>query len=156
MENILNSVKSLLTIVKELQSNFEHRKFTLDGRLVGDIGEVIAEKLFDIKLFERQVSFYDAYYKEDKEENRIQIKATMKAALTYPRNHTPHNYIGLQINPLDESEPIKIIFNGPGHYIQTYLDNHRKQPKSGLYLISNSILSDINNQVKEDERIPLR
>ena len=44
-------IQDLLRIVNELEKQFEgKRKFTLDGRLVGDIGEIIASLHYEIDL----------------------------------------------------------------------------------------------------------
>ncbi len=40
---IKTHIKSLLNIVSELQKLYPQKRFTLDGRHVGDIGEVLAE-----------------------------------------------------------------------------------------------------------------
>ncbi len=36
---ILDAVNQMLQIVKQLQSAYPKKRFTLDGRLVGDLGE---------------------------------------------------------------------------------------------------------------------
>lgn len=38
---IPEAVKQLLGIVQRLHAAFPHKAFTLDGRLVGDLGEVL-------------------------------------------------------------------------------------------------------------------
>jgi len=40
---IPEAVKHMLGIVEQLCAVYPHKKFTLDGRLVGDIGEVLVE-----------------------------------------------------------------------------------------------------------------
>jgi hypothetical protein len=44
MKEIEKSIGDLLAIVKNLKSLYPKKEFTLDGRLVGDIGEVLTEK----------------------------------------------------------------------------------------------------------------
>jgi len=49
---IPEAVRQLLAIVDRLRAEYPKKRFTLDGRLVGDIGEVIAAQEYDIVLHE--------------------------------------------------------------------------------------------------------
>jgi hypothetical protein len=57
---IQRALKQLLQVVGELQSTYPKKKFTLDGRLVGDLGEALVEDAYDVELFDRVVKHYDA------------------------------------------------------------------------------------------------
>jgi len=46
--------------IARLQAQFPTRRFTIDGRLVGDIGEVIAELEYDVRLDEVSRPGHDA------------------------------------------------------------------------------------------------
>lgn len=150
MKTIKDSIKSLLEITDNLRDKYPSRKFTLDGRLVGDIGEILADHLFEIDLYGKQAKHYDATLKKDTNK-KVQIKATMKNSLTFPIGHTPEYYLGLKISV---SGHVNVIFNGPGLIIQDYLNKNRKRPKTGLYNVSNSILQTLDAQVNDEERIP--
>ncbi|MGV2842200.1 DUF6998 domain-containing protein, partial [Vibrio cyclitrophicus] len=41
----------MLKIVEALQKQYSQKKFTLDGRLVGDLGEILVEKDYDLELY---------------------------------------------------------------------------------------------------------
>ena len=44
MENaILETIKQPRRVVKQLRDAYPGKKFTLDGRIVGDLGEVLAQ-----------------------------------------------------------------------------------------------------------------
>jgi len=45
---IHQAVKDLLKIVKALQGAYPKKNFTLDGRLVGDLGEILVEEDYDL------------------------------------------------------------------------------------------------------------
>jgi hypothetical protein len=47
-------IVSLLKIVKKMQNDYPKKKFTLDGRLVGDIGEILAAEKYDFKLYDEK------------------------------------------------------------------------------------------------------
>ena len=50
IENAYKKILELLKIVGELEETFEGRVFTLDGHLVGSIGEVMAAYYYGIEL----------------------------------------------------------------------------------------------------------
>lgn len=152
MDTIKEAIQSLLRTTDELRKAHPPRKFTLDGRLVGDIGEVAAEHMYAIELFGKQEKHYDATFAGNTSK-KVQIKATMKGSLTYPVDHTPQYYLGLKIN---SDGSVKPIFNGPGKVIQAYLDKNRSKPKTGLYSISTALLTDLDAQVADEDRVPIK
>ena len=46
-----DAIKQLLQIVEQLQIAHPKKKFTLDGRLVGDLGETLVEGAYDVDIF---------------------------------------------------------------------------------------------------------
>jgi predicted ester cyclase len=58
--------------IERLSTAFPNRRFTIDGRLVGDIGEVIAELEYDIKLHDVSQPDYDGITSDGR---KVQIKA---------------------------------------------------------------------------------
>ena len=61
-QKLRDSIKSLYKVVDELNREFaeETRKFTLDGHLVGSIGEVVAAYAFNLRLLESSSAGHDA------------------------------------------------------------------------------------------------
>lgn len=62
----LDSYKKLLEIQKALRNEtlFEEkprRQFTIDGNIIGDIGELMAEKYYQIALHKKQKKASDAH-----------------------------------------------------------------------------------------------
>lgn len=149
MREIKDAIGELLAIVKRLQVRYPNKRFTLDGRLVGDIGEVLAADKYNIDLNVGLTKYYDALSKDGK---KIQIKATMKDSLTYPADHVPDYYLGIKIR---SDGQIEEIYNGPGKIIAEYLKN-RKKPKNNLHNISLTRLQGLNGQVSNNQRIKLR
>jgi len=149
MENI-EEIKTLLSIIKKLQSKYKNRKFTLDGRLVGDLGEVIAEQNYEINLFEKQEKMYDGYSNNKK----VQIKATFKDKLTFPYgiNNIPEYYLGIKLN---ENGSFEEIYNGPGKNIYELLKK-RKKPNNGYFSISISTLKIENRKILNKDKIKKR
>jgi hypothetical protein len=126
-ELFVDEIKELFFIVEKLQQKYPHRKFTLDGRLVGDIGEVIVEENYSLILYQKQEKTYDGYSGDKK----VQIKATFKDDLTFPHgeDNIPDYYIGIKL--LNDGA-FEEVYNGRGNNIWDLLKN-RKKPPNGLH-----------------------
>lgn len=148
---ICKAVGELLRIVKELHENYPHREFTLDGRLVGDLGEVTVEQNYEVTLYTSSEKQYDG---ETPDGKKIQIKTTMKDALTFPCDddpiHIPDYYLGIKIFQNGDYEE---IFNGPGAVIHSEI-RHRKRPNTNLHSIALPQLKRLNKTVQKNQRIP--
>lgn len=143
------AVKQLLGIVGRLHETFPHKAFTLDGRLVGDLGEVLVEQMYELSLLEGLQKHYDAKTPDGK---HVQIKATMKLNVTFPVDHTPDYYLAVKIH---SDGGIEEIFNGPGP-IARELIMGRRGTKTNLHSISISALKKQQIKVKESEKISKR
>jgi len=150
--SIAEAVKDLLTIVRRLRDSYsEHgRHFTLDGRLIGDIGEVLAVQHYAITLTTTQTAVHDAVTADGR---KVQIKATMKDSLTFPWGDAPDYYIGLKI--LEDGTPLE-VYNGPGAIIKEALAGRKSRPKTGSHVVSLMALSKLQDSVLAAERIPRR
>lgn len=146
---IPEAVKQMLAIVEQLCAAYPKKRFTLDGRLVGDIGEVLVEEAYDLTLFEDVKKHHDA---ECPDGRLVQIKATMKKHLTFPADHIPNYYIGVQIGA--DGTFIE-IFNGPGATAWEAVKD-RVKPKTNLHSVSIHALRQLQLTVDDADRIPLR
>jgi len=66
-------IRQLYTVVAALEEEFEGRRFTPDGHLVGSIGEVVAAYAFNLKLLPASNATHDA---EAPDGTLVQIKLT--------------------------------------------------------------------------------
>lgn len=151
--SIAEAVRGLLTIVQRLRDSYsEHgRHFTLDGRLIGDIGEVLAVQHYAITLTTTQTAVHDAVTIDGR---KVQIKATMKDRLTFPWGNAPDYYIGLKI--LEDGTPLE-VYNGPGALIEKEaLARRKSRPKTGNHVVSIRTLERLHKSVPPNERIPKR
>ena len=146
--NTTKAIKNLLEIVNDLQKTYPNKKFTLDGRLVGDIGEILVQENYDIKLFDKIVEKYDG---EDSKKRKVQIKATFNDKLTFPceEKKVPEFYIGIKIF---QDGTFEEVFNGNGKLIWELVKD-RKKPSNGQFSISLAALRKQNEKVKKSERI---
>ena len=146
---ISDAVKQMLAIVEKLCAAYPHKKFTLDGRLVGDIGEVLVEDAYDLKLFPDIKKHHDA---ECPDGRLVQIKATMKESLTFPADHVPNYYLGVQVG---SDGTFVEVFNGPGEVALEAVKG-RAKPKTNLHSVTVGALAKLQKKVRPEDRIPLR
>lgn len=146
---IPEAVKEMLSIVERLCAAYPKKKFTLDGRLVGDLGEVLVEDKYNLKLYEDVKKHHDA---ECPDGRLVQIKATMKETLTFPADHVPNYYLGVQVKA--DGTFIE-VFNGPGAIAWEAVKN-RSKPKTNLHSISVGALKKLQAKVPQEDRIKVR
>ncbi len=77
---ISENIRAIFEATVSLHGAFSKKRFTIDGRLVGDIGEVLVELDYDLILFDKQMKDYDAVTPDNR---MVQIKATFKNSLTF-------------------------------------------------------------------------
>jgi hypothetical protein len=146
---IPEAVRQMLAIVEQLCIAYPNKRFTLDGRLVGDIGEVLVEDAYDLKLFDDLRKHHDAQCSDGR---LVQIKATMKKSLTFPADHVPDYYLGVQVG--GDGKFLE-IFNGPGALAAKAVTG-RAIPKTNLHSVSIATLMNLQRQVESRAKIPLR
>ena len=148
---IAHAIREALTLIfqgiERLHVAFPSRAFTIDGRLVGDIGEVIAELEYDLTLDAVSVRDHDAQMPNGR---RVQIKATFKDSLTFTT--CPDYYLGFKLYPDGRFEE---VFNGPGMLILEKF-SHRKDIGKKLLSFSITSLRELSDQVDVADRVPRR
>lgn len=82
----------------------------------------------------------------------VQIKTTMKGSLTFPADHIPNYYLGVQLGPDGQ---LTEIFNGPGAIAWKAVKD-RSTPKTNLHSVSIASLRKLQAEVSESDRIPPR
>lgn len=73
-------IAQMMRFTQELERLFPGRKFTPDGHLVGSIGEVVAQHIYDLVLEPCSTPLFDARTKDAK---TVQIKLTGKSGKSY-------------------------------------------------------------------------
>ena len=148
---IKTKIKTLMQIVSELNAQYPKKAFTLDGRLVGDIGEVIAEDNYMLELYDKVEKKYDAVSLIDNK--RIQIKATMKNAVGYPRDYHPERLLAVMVK---EDGNFVELYNGETTPLISYMDTRTKNPNYNCVMITIGILEKLNKLVDNNTRIQRR
>jgi hypothetical protein len=143
------AIEELLSIVKRLHDSYPGKKSTLDGRLVGDLGEVLVAENYDLTLHKGLRKHHDA---EASDRRQVQIKTTMQNSLTFPADHVPDYYFGIKLHGNGKFD---VVFNGPGSVAASAIRN-RKPTKTNLHSISINALEILNKTVKAKDQIPKR
>lgn len=149
----MQEILQLLAITKQLRSQYG-RNFSLDGRLVGDIGEVLAAEKYGIKLYPENTPIHDGFEKATG--RKVQIKASFRNYSYFPYCPTKLPEYFLSINILENGE-VEELFNGPGHFIVEHYIQFRnlKHYKETYYTLSKGILRELNKKVPESDKIKI-
>ena len=147
------SSKSLEPIIKrlyqarnELRALFPELPFSLDGKLVGDIGEAIALQDFGLTQLPAGTELHDFVTDDGR---HVQVKTTQATA--------PHRGVGLGLTmqsfehlivlQISVEGTYSVLYDGPGTYIDA-ARSHRKTPS-----LTVSQLRTLNSKVSKAERI---
>jgi hypothetical protein len=127
MNMVYAKVKQLNTIVNELEAEFEGRKFTLDGHLLGSIGEVLAAYYYGIELSPTSTKAHDAITQDGR---NVQIKITQTNSISL--KYEPEYLIVFYLNK--KTGEISEVYNGPGKqpWNYSYFDEEHNNHKMKL------------------------
>ena len=137
-----DKIKQLYKITNELEQAYPGRKFTVDGHLVGSIGEVIVAEHYGLSLLPNSTKTHDAISKEGKQ---VQIKATQVKSIAI--SSEPDYLIVIRLLSDGSWEE---IYNGPG---KAAWDNAGKMQKNGQRPISLSKLRNLMDSVDINDKI---
>lgn len=142
IDKIPGVVQRLYELVGELEDAFPGRPFTLDGHLVGSLGEVLASHYYGLELLPCSTECHDARTTDGV---LVQVKATQRkaVALQAQPNH-------LLVLLLLRDGTIEEIFNGPGSLAWQHVG---KRQKNGQCPISTSKLRRLMNDVPQNQRL---
>jgi hypothetical protein len=144
---IADALRLIFGGISSLKDAFPRKEFTIDGRLVGDIGEVVAALEYDVELFDVLVKGHDGRTSDGR---LVQVKATFKDSLTF--RTVPDYYLGLK---LFRDGTHEVVYNGPGKLIYEKY-KHRKGIGKELLSFPNTDLQELSAMVADSDRIPKR
>ena len=144
--SLAETIQELYGIVRRLEDDYSdyNRHFTLDGHLVGSIGEVYAAERYGLELFRADQKAHDGMAPDGR---LVQVKATQRESVGI--SEKPDFLIVLKI---DEQGGISEVYNGPGDTVWELFAN-RKRPKNGQYQISLARLRQLNEKVPSEKKI---
>jgi len=144
-ENTISGLKDkiceLLKIVAELEKEFDGRKFTLDGHLLGSIGEVFAHYFYGIDLAKASTKLHDG----EVGGRNVQIKITQTDHVDI--KGIPDYLIVLFLKK--DSQEVFEVYNGPG----TIALENSKPNSRNVFNKSLSVLRKQDDIVENLDRI---
>ena len=141
-DSIAQKIRELYAITEELERLYPGRKFTIDGHLVGSIGEVLVSERYGLTLLPNSTQTHDA---EAEDGRLVQIKATQTKRIAI--SSEPDFLIAIQIQ---ENGTWLEIYNGPGGSVW---ENAGKLQKNGQRPISVAKLKSLMKTVPDSQRI---
>lgn len=137
-----NMLRELYSIKKALELQYPERQFSLDGHLIGSVGEVLVSETYGITLYPNSSPVHDGISPDGIE---VQIKATQINKVSI--SSEPEHLIVIKIL---EDGTWEEIFNGSGSV--AWSKAGRRQ-KNGQRQISVSMLRDLMIDVPDRLRI---
>jgi hypothetical protein len=119
---VCDAVRLVNRAIALLGDAFDYRRFTIDGRLVGDIAEVLAEMHYDIRLFRQSEHWPPKKFRKGHDgtiggtKRRVDIKSTFQSKLAF--SSIPDFCIGVRMYPDGTHQ---FVYNGPGKHLRKYL-----------------------------------
>lgn len=136
-------LESLYASVSRLELLFPGRKFTLDGHLVGSIGEVVAAYMFRLTLVGASSQGHDAMAVDGRP---VEIKFTQ--GKTVAIRHQPGHLIVLH---RPAGGPVQVVYNGPG---EAAWMRAGAKGSNGQRPISPHRLRQLDREVDPAQRLP--
>lgn len=144
MERVKEQVQKMISIVGELEADFPGRHFTLDGHLVGSIGEVMAAYYYGINLYTASAETHDG----EVDGKKVQIKISQQDNLVI--NHEPDYLIVLYLR---KNGDIFEVYNGKGK--EPWKNAGKWDSHNNRHMRLNKLM-ELDAQVKDEDRIPAR
>lgn len=135
-------VKEMNRLVARLEGLCPGRKFTLDGHLVGSIGEAVARERYNLILAPSSTETHDAVTQDGW---AVQIKTTQTGSMAL--SSEPDHLLVLFLSPSGE---LSEVYNGPGAPVWRKCG---KVQKNGQARISLTTLNELQTKVLDNQRI---
>jgi len=151
-EEFVSAVKGVFDACRHLSKiSGEIRQFTPDGRMVGDIGELIACSFYQVTLHGVGRHYWDGVYNN----RNVQIKAT-GGDTTYLKEPPAEGYSNglLMVFKIDRnSGDYSLVYNGDIGRVWGALDNLQSN-RNGEKTISLNRLREIQKAVQGEDIVP--
>ena len=141
MDAIKEKIQKLISIVKELETDFPGRHFTLDGHLVGSIGEVMAAYYYGIELYAASAVAHDG----EIDGKKVQIKISQQDDIVI--NHEPEYLIVLYLR---KNGDVFDVYNGPGE--APWNSASKRDSHNNRHMRVNKLM-ELDKQVSDEFRI---
>lgn len=141
MDAIKEKIQKLISIVKELETDFPGRHFSLDGHLVGSIGEVMAAYYYGIELYAASAVAHDG----EIDGKKVQIKISQQDDIVI--NHEPEYLIVLYLR---KNGDVFEVYNGPGE--APWNSASKRDSHNNRHMRVNKLM-ELDKQISDEFRI---
>ena len=141
MDAIKEKIQKLISIVKELETDFPGRHFSLDGHLVGSIGEVMAAYYYGIELYAASAVAHDG----EIDGKKVQIKISQQDDIVI--NHEPEYLIVLYFR---KNGDVFEVYNSPGE--APWNSASKRDSHNNRHMRVNKLM-ELDKQVSDEFRI---
>lgn len=127
-EPVREALVKLYAVRDELRNTYMGKHFSLDGNLIGDIGEIIAQNAFGLTPLPNGGRLHDFKTRDGR---LVQVKASQRARASKQvglglKKVGYQHLLVIELHPNGEFE---VLFNGPGEYIEPM---RRNKASAGL------------------------
>lgn len=147
----MQEIQQLLALTRALKEKYKHhnKSFTLDGKLVGDIGEVLVAEHYGLTLYGDNKVVYDGYVTGN-ENKKVQIKASFNNYFYFTKDllNIPKYFIAVKLN---EDGSFDEVYNGLGVLIYEKILSHLPTERKHNYRLSVIKLQELNNDPENDK-----
>ena len=147
---VAETIRNLYRCTDALEEVFPGRKFTLDGHLVGSIGEVTAAYMFDLTLNPASTTGHDAFASDGRQ---VEIKYTHGSSVAF-RHESQH---ALVLARQDRGH-LEVVYNGPGGLVWSACGKMQKNGQRPISLSKLRILAqkvEVREQLEQVNEAPL-
>lgn len=146
-QKIAPVLKRLYQARNELREMFPDFKFTLDGNLIGDIGESIAQQDFGFTKLKTGVRGHDFETKKGARRCLVQVKTTQAVKGGVGLGLNRQSFDHLIVIQLTIEGDYGILYDGPGSLIDA------ARAHKTTHSLSVKQLRDLNGKVKPKDRL---
>lgn len=147
----MQEIQQLLALTRALKEKYKHhnKSFTLDGKLVGDIGEVLVAEHYGLTLYGDNTPTHDGFVTGD-ESKQVQIKASFNNYFYFSKdlNNIPNYFIAVL---LKEDGTFDEIFNGKGQFIYEKMLCDLPKERKHNYRLSVKKLQELNEDPQNEK-----
>ncbi|MBF04845.1 MAG: hypothetical protein CMP76_16305 [Flavobacterium sp.] len=128
-----------------------NKKFTLDGKLVGDVGEVLVAESYGLTLYGDNNHTHDGFVTGCKDK-QIQIKASFNKYFYFTKDleRKPKYFIAIQLR---QDGSFEEIYNGTGELVFNKSCSHLPADRKHPYRLSVKKLRELNKSDENVDRI---
>ena len=150
---IADALQNLYAAQKILATAFPSWPFSLDGKLIGDIGEVIASRVFELVRLPEGEKTHDMRAPDGR---LVQVKATQKGPdwKSVGLGLIKTSFDFLLVIEFGKDGTFEVLYNGPGSFIDDARKHKKSASLSRKQLRACQLLVPDGQRLKEPNKAP--